>query len=57
MEHLIRAAGYEPKQRTNLYERIVTREDTAAAAHKYRHALTPEHRGHLPQSSSLTVLA
>ncbi len=29
MEHLIEAAGYVPKQRTNLYERLVTREDTA----------------------------
>ena len=47
MEHLIRAAGYEPKQRTNLYERIVTRADTEPAAKKYRHALTPEHRGHV----------
>jgi cyclic dehypoxanthinyl futalosine synthase len=44
MEHLIRAAGYEPKQRTNLYERFVTREDTAELALRYRHALTPEHR-------------
>jgi len=44
MEHLIRAAGYEPRQRTNLYERFVTREETAALAAKYRHALTPEKR-------------
>jgi cyclic dehypoxanthinyl futalosine synthase len=44
MEHLIRAAGYEPKQRTNLYERYVTREDTAELARRYRHALTAEHR-------------
>jgi cyclic dehypoxanthinyl futalosine synthase len=44
MEHLIRAAGYEPKQRTNLYERFVTRDDTAELARRYRHALTPEHR-------------
>ena len=44
MEHLIRAAGYEPKQRTNLYERYVTREDTAELARRYRHALTPEKR-------------
>jgi 2-iminoacetate synthase ThiH len=44
MEHLIRAAGYEPKQRTNLYERLVSREETAELAAKYRHALTPEKR-------------
>ena len=31
MEHLIRAAGYTPKQRTNLYERLVTREETRRA--------------------------
>ena len=44
MEHLITAAGYTPKQRTNLYERIVTRADTAEQARKYRHALTPANR-------------
>jgi cyclic dehypoxanthinyl futalosine synthase len=44
MEHLIRAAGFEPKQRTNLYERLVTREETAELAARYRHALTPEKR-------------
>jgi cyclic dehypoxanthinyl futalosine synthase len=44
MEHLIRAAGYEPRQRTNLYERTVTREETAELARKYRHALTAEKR-------------
>jgi hypothetical protein len=44
MEYLIRSAGYEPKQRTNLYERLVTREDTVTLADKYRHALTPEKR-------------
>jgi len=44
MEHLIVSAGYEPKQRTNLYERTVTREDTAALADKYRDALTAENR-------------
>ena len=44
MEHIIRAAGYEPRQRTNLYERWVTRADTAALAARYRHALTPEKR-------------
>ncbi|HBL27037.1 MAG TPA: dehypoxanthine futalosine cyclase [Acidobacteria bacterium] len=44
MEHLITAAGYTPKQRTNLYERIVTRADTAEQARRYRHALTPANR-------------
>ena len=44
MEHLIRSAGYTPKQRTNLYERLVTREDTAALARQYRHAITPANR-------------
>jgi len=55
MEHLIRAAGYEPKQRTNLYERFVTREDTAELAARYRHALTPEKRE--LASSALPVVA
>jgi cyclic dehypoxanthinyl futalosine synthase len=55
MEHLIRAAGYEPKQRTNLYERLVTREETAELAAKYRHALTPEKRD--LASSPLPVVA
>ena len=31
MEHLITSAGFEPRQRTNLYERLVGREDTAEA--------------------------
>ncbi len=53
MEHLIRAAGYEPKQRTNLYERFVTRAETAALARQYRHALTPENR---PLASPLVVV-
>jgi cyclic dehypoxanthinyl futalosine synthase len=44
MEHLISQAGYTPRQRTNLYERLVTREDTAPTARKYRHALTAQHR-------------
>ncbi len=44
MEHLIRSAGYEPRQRTNLYERFVTREDTAAQAERYLRSLTPENR-------------
>ncbi len=54
MEHLIRAAGFAPRQRTNLYERIVTREDTAPAARRYRHALTPENRD---LASPLPVIA
>jgi cyclic dehypoxanthinyl futalosine synthase len=44
MEHLIRSAGYAPKQRTNLYERYVTREDTAELAARYLPSLTPENR-------------
>jgi cyclic dehypoxanthinyl futalosine synthase len=44
MEHLIRSAGYEPRQRTNLYERWVSREETAALARQYRGALTPAKR-------------
>jgi cyclic dehypoxanthinyl futalosine synthase len=44
MEHLIGAAGYRPRQRTNLYERFVTRDDTAALARQYRHALTAQNR-------------
>lgn len=44
MEHLIRSAGYEPKQRTNLYDRLVTREDTAELAAKYRSSLTAGNR-------------
>ncbi|MFQ5527730.1 MAG: cyclic dehypoxanthinyl futalosine synthase [Thermoanaerobaculia bacterium] len=44
MEHLIRSAGYEPRQRTNLYERYVTREDTAELAAKYRGSLTDGNR-------------
>jgi cyclic dehypoxanthinyl futalosine synthase len=49
MEHLITAAGYEPRQRTNLYERFVTREDTAAAAARYRHALTSKNQDLAPE--------
>lgn len=44
MEHLIRDAGYLPKQRTNLYERFVTAEETAELASRYRSALTPANR-------------
>jgi cyclic dehypoxanthinyl futalosine synthase len=55
MEHLIESAGYVPKQRTNLYERIVTRADTAEMARKYRHSLTPQNRD-LVSSALLPVL-
>jgi cyclic dehypoxanthinyl futalosine synthase len=55
MEHLIRSAGYTPKQRTNLYERIVTREETAAMARKYRGSLTPANRD-LVSSALLPVV-
>jgi cyclic dehypoxanthinyl futalosine synthase len=44
MEHLIASAGFVPKQRTNLYERFVTRQDTEALARRYHHALTPANR-------------
>ena len=44
MEHLITSAGFKPRQRTNLYEKYVTREDTAEMARRYRSSLTPEHR-------------
>ncbi|HEV2851739.1 MAG TPA: cyclic dehypoxanthinyl futalosine synthase [Thermoanaerobaculia bacterium] len=56
MEHLIESAGYLPKQRTNLYERIVTQEDTAEMARKYRHSLTPQNRD-LVSSALLPVLS
>jgi cyclic dehypoxanthinyl futalosine synthase len=55
MEHLISSAGYTPKQRTNLYERLVTRDETAALARQYRHALTPANRD-LVSSALLPVL-
>ncbi|HYN20389.1 MAG TPA: cyclic dehypoxanthinyl futalosine synthase [Thermoanaerobaculia bacterium] len=55
MEHLILSAGYTPKQRTNLYERIVTREDTAELAKQYRHSLTPQNRD-LVSSALLPVV-
>jgi cyclic dehypoxanthinyl futalosine synthase len=55
MEHLIASAGYIPKQRTNLYERLVTREDTAEMARKYRGSLTPQNRD-LVSSALLPVL-
>ena len=44
MEHLIASAGFVPRQRTNLYERLVTREDTAEVALRYRDSLTPDNR-------------
>ena len=44
MEHLIRSAGFIPRQRTNLYERLVTREETAEAARRYRPSLTAANR-------------
>jgi cyclic dehypoxanthinyl futalosine synthase len=55
MEHLISSAGYVPKQRTNLYERLVTREETAEMARQYRHSLTPQNRD-LVSSALLPVL-
>jgi len=55
MEHLITSAGYIPKQRTNLYERLVTRADTAEMAKKYRHSLTPQNRD-LVSSALLPVV-
>jgi cyclic dehypoxanthinyl futalosine synthase len=55
MEHLISSAGYVPKQRTNLYERLVTREDTVEMARKYRHSLTPQNRD-LVSSALLPVV-
>ncbi|MEM7051488.1 MAG: cyclic dehypoxanthinyl futalosine synthase [Acidobacteriota bacterium] len=53
MEHLIRAAGYEPRQRTNLYERFVSPEDTVEAAERYQGALTPENR---PSAAALPII-
>jgi len=44
MEHLIAAAGFSPRQRTNLYERLVTREETLELAKRYRCALTPQNQ-------------
>jgi cyclic dehypoxanthinyl futalosine synthase len=55
MEHLIRSAGYTPKQRTNLYERIVTRDDMAEQARRYRNSLTPANRD-LVSSALLPVV-
>lgn len=44
MEHLISSAGFAPRQRTNLYERLVDRSETAELARRYRYALTPQRR-------------
>jgi cyclic dehypoxanthinyl futalosine synthase len=44
MEHLIVSAGFSPRQRTNLYERLVTREETVELAERYRRALTPQNQ-------------
>ena len=55
MERLITTAGYRPRQRTNLYERIVTRADTAEMARKYRQSLTAQNRD-LVSSALLPVL-
>ncbi|MGH9382357.1 MAG: cyclic dehypoxanthinyl futalosine synthase [Thermoanaerobaculia bacterium] len=44
MEHLISEAGYTPRQRTNLYERLVAAEETAPVAARFRYALTPQNR-------------
>jgi cyclic dehypoxanthinyl futalosine synthase len=52
MEHLIAAAGYVPRQRTNLYERLVTREETAEMARKYRGSLTAANRDLVSSSAS-----
>jgi cyclic dehypoxanthinyl futalosine synthase len=55
MEHLIVSAGYQPRQRTNLYERLVTRDELAETARHYRHALTPQNRD-LVSSALLPVV-
>ena len=44
MEQLITSAGYTPRQRSNLYGRFFTRDDTSEAAARYRGTLTPENR-------------
>ncbi|HEX6202590.1 MAG TPA: hypothetical protein VF100_06275, partial [Thermoanaerobaculia bacterium] len=44
MERLIRHAGYEPRQRTNLYERWVTAEEMEETAERYRFALVAQGR-------------
>ncbi len=54
MEHLIATAGYEPRQRTNLYERQVSKDETAEISQRYSHALTPANRD---LASPLVVVA
>lgn len=44
MERLITSAGFEPRQRTNLYERYVDPADTEEMARRYRDSLTPANR-------------
>jgi cyclic dehypoxanthinyl futalosine synthase len=56
MERLIEQAGYRPRQRSNLYERFVDREDTAEIAARYRYAITAQNRD-LATSSVLPVIS
>jgi cyclic dehypoxanthinyl futalosine synthase len=56
MERLIVQAGYRPRQRSNLYERFVDREDTAEIAARYRYAITAQNRD-LATSSVLPVIS
>ncbi len=44
MERLITSAGFEPRQRTNLYERYVDPAETEELARRYRDSLTPANR-------------
>ena len=44
MERLIVQAGYIPRQRSNLYDRFVEKEDTAESAQRYSHAITAENQ-------------
>jgi cyclic dehypoxanthinyl futalosine synthase len=57
MESLIAAAGYTPKQRTNLYERLVTRDETAELARRYRGSLTPQNRDLVSSGALLPVVS
>ena len=45
MQHLIRSAGYEPRQRTNLYERWVEEGETEEMVRRYAGALVPAAAG------------
>jgi hypothetical protein len=45
MQHLIRSAGYEPRQRTNLYERWVEEVETEEMVRRYAGAFTPAAAG------------